>query len=61
MALTVLAIRRDADFAANPAAEEKLQVEDVLVLLGTPDEIRNVVSLIHNSQGRFEPLVTRIT
>ena len=59
--VTVLAIRRDADFAANPSAGEKLQVEDVLVLLGTPDAIRNVVSLIHNSQGHFEPLVPRIT
>ena len=59
--VTVLAIRRDADFVANPAAGEKLQVEDVLVLLGTPDAIRNVVSLIHNSQGHFEPLVPRIT
>jgi CPA2 family monovalent cation:H+ antiporter-2 len=59
--VTVLAIRRDADFAANPSAAEKLQVEDALVLLGTPDAIRNVVSLIHNSQGHFEPLVPRIT
>jgi monovalent cation:H+ antiporter-2, CPA2 family len=58
---TVLAIRRDADFIANPSPDEKFQVEDVLVLLGTSDAIRNVVNLIHNSQGRFEPLVTRIT
>jgi monovalent cation:H+ antiporter-2, CPA2 family len=59
--VSILAIKRGADLAANPSAGEKLQVEDVLLLLGTPDAIRNVVSLIHNSQGHFEPLVTRIT
>jgi CPA2 family monovalent cation:H+ antiporter-2 len=59
--VTVLAIRRDADFVANPSPDEKLQVEDVLVLLGTSDAIRNVVNLIHNSQVHFEPLVTGIT
>ena len=59
--VTVLAIRRDADFVANPPAGEKLGPEDELVLLGTREAIRNVAGLIYDSQGKLGPFATRTT
>jgi monovalent cation:H+ antiporter-2, CPA2 family len=44
---TVLAIRRDKDFIANPASDERLRGNDVVVLMGTSESVCSVTGVIN--------------
>lgn len=49
--VTVLAIRRDSDILSNPDGDTTLWVDDVLVLLGSPERVAEVSSLFYASGG----------
>jgi CPA2 family monovalent cation:H+ antiporter-2 len=44
----VLAIRKQAVLSPNPSGEDRLSVDDVCVLLGTPDQLREVAGVFGN-------------
>lgn len=44
--VTVMALRRDQEIIPNPPAAEKLLVGDVMIVLGSPDSVRRVASLV---------------
>lgn len=46
--VTVLAIRRQAVVTPNPSAENRLSVDDVCVLMGTPEQLREVARVFGN-------------
>lgn len=43
--ITVLAIKRDSQIIANPAGEDRVYNNDILLLLGKPDKIYNLIEL----------------
>ena len=46
--VTVLAIRRNSQILSNPDGDTKLLSNDVLIVLGLPDKIANLMGFIHD-------------
>jgi CPA2 family monovalent cation:H+ antiporter-2 len=49
--VTLLAIRRDSHILSNPSGEMKINANDVLVILGSPEETARVAGLFQRSEG----------
>ena len=43
--VTLLAIRRDSEILSNPSGATRLYANDVIVILGSPDNIAEVAGL----------------
>jgi CPA2 family monovalent cation:H+ antiporter-2 len=48
--VTVLTIRRDSQMLPNPEPDMQLLANDLLIVMGTPDNLRNSLSLFKNPE-----------